>query len=128
MGLRRMYPDERAIPVRVKVGSYLVRQWYNPDENLSLVMATFPVVDGRIQDGHMPILNMATQQPEMVSIQLNPVHDRRAIQEPAPPDEGPYPVDVWERPLWLVYLALVTVLAAAGLALFLLLVWLRLRS
>lgn len=127
MGLRRVYLDERAIPVRTNLNGYSVQQWHNPDEDVTLVMATFPVTNNRISlEGQAPIFNLTAGKPEMVPVMLGQFHDRRGFAQDDLTTE-PYPVDLWERPLWLVYLAWLTVLGAACLALILLVAWLRLR-
>lgn len=122
--MKRIYVDERAIPTQMRVGNYWVQQWYNPDENVSLVMATFPVIDGRIQDGHMPIYNTATERPEMVTVKLLDFEERRVSGFVSDMEAD---VDLWERPLWLVVLAWLMVIGAAVMALILLVIWLRLR-
>lgn len=138
---RRVYPDERAIPVRTNMNGYSVQQWHNPDEGVVLIMATFPVSHKRVSangrkayeyriapEGEAAIFNMMTGKPEMTRVGLGQFYDSRSPQDILPLPEGPHPVDLWERPLWLVYLVWLTAIGAAGLALVLLVVWLRLRS
>lgn len=68
--LTRLFLDEQAVPVQVRIGDYWVQHWWNETDKKPLIMATFPVIDGRLSSEGQVVSYSFTGQPVMAPIYL----------------------------------------------------------